>query len=156
MTTRPEPRRPSPLTPRAIGGRAVLGGGVESCGPPRQARSRVRSPGSVRSRARSAAAARSRSAQAARGLQGGGGSRAAARLQAECALQSRPLQSTRPRPSRRRQRNPGARTQGIQAALRAHAHSAGPRSLPRGSTGRAAVCRPASLRPAPPPILCPF
>lgn len=31
----------------------------------------------------------------------GGGSRAAARLQAECALQSRPLQSTRPRAAAR-------------------------------------------------------
>lgn len=34
--------------------------------------------------------------------------------------------------------------------LRAHAHSAGPRSLPPGCTRRAAVCRPASLRPVPP------
>lgn len=84
----------------------------------------------------------------------GGGSPAAARLQAECALQSGPLQSTRPRPPRGRQRNPGARTPGIQAALRAHAHSAGPRSLPRGSTRRAAVCGPASLRPAPPRPRC--
>lgn len=90
-----------------------------------------------------------RSAQAARGWHGGG-SPAAARLQAECALQPGPLQSTRPGPPSGRQRNPGARTPGTQETLRAHAHSAGPRSLPPGCTRRAAVCRPTSLRPVPP------
>ncbi|MEJ1271327.1 hypothetical protein NN561_002163 [Cricetulus griseus] len=57
---RPRPPRPSPepLTPRRSCGRAIFLGGTESCGPPRQARSRVRSPKSVCSRARSAAAAR--------------------------------------------------------------------------------------------------
>lgn len=43
---------------RAAAGRTVFLGGAGSCGPPRQARSRVRSPRSVCSRARSAAAAR--------------------------------------------------------------------------------------------------
>lgn len=61
-----------------------------------------------------------------------------------------PLQSTRPGPPSGRQRNPGARTPGMQETLRAHAHSAGPGSLPPGCTRPAAVCRPASLRPVPP------
>lgn len=155
VTTRPEPRRPPALAPRAThpNARAVtarssspaLGAAVlrvrraPACAAPGAS---AAGHGALRPRG-------TRSAQAARGWHGGG-SPAAARLQAECALQPGPLQSTRPGPPSGRQRNPGARTPGMQETLRAHAHSAGPRSLPPGCTRRAAVCRPASLRPVPP------
>lgn len=165
VTTRPEPRRPPPraLAPRAThpNARAVtarssspaLGAAVlrvrraPACAAPGAS---AAGHGALRPRG-------TRSAQAARGWHGGG-SPAAARLQAECALQPGPLQSTRPGPPSGRQRNPGARTPGMQETLRAHAHSAGPPIPPARlhPPGCGLQARESPPRPAPPPSLCPF